>query len=135
MSPRKLVAANLYPPLRHNSVRKASPYCQRAGSVKRKPDDGNSYAAVVTARILPAAASKNPERIEQLNVGIAKVTSLCDKIETAINSVENDPVKMILIDINAAIKIINKTIPRFSKSSRHRLTRSRFRNPVRNSTT
>jgi hypothetical protein len=85
-----------------------SPARPGAGSIKRKPDDDSSYAAIAapSIRIQPANFLQ-PEKIEKLTVDIAKVTSLCDKIGDAIAIIPEDPVRAILMDINAAIKIVN----------------------------
>jgi DNA-binding FrmR family transcriptional regulator len=112
MSPRKLAAANLYPPLRIHSSRDISPARPRSGSIKRKSDDSFSYAAVVNASNNQAAAAppffRDPEKLEKMNVEIAKVTSLSEKISGAVNAIsEDDPVRAVLLDISEAIKLLN----------------------------
>jgi hypothetical protein len=81
----------------------------RAGSVKRKIDDSVSYASVATANLnnqRPVLIDK--EKVDKMTVDIAKVTSLCEKIDTALESAPEDPLKTVLMDISMAIKTVNE---------------------------
>jgi hypothetical protein len=79
---------------------------QRSGSVKRKSDDTVSYARAVTGS--QAQQSMAPEKIEEITVNIAMVTSLCEKAETAMDNVADPVVKDILSDLCKAVGLINK---------------------------
>jgi hypothetical protein len=49
-----------------------------------------------------------PEKIEEITVNIATVTSLCEKAETAMDNVADPVVKDILSDLCKAVGLINK---------------------------
>jgi hypothetical protein len=76
---------------------------QRSGSVKRKPDDAVSYANVTSG----SARQINPEKLENISVNISKVNSICDKVDSALISADESPLKDILSDLCAAVKLIN----------------------------
>jgi hypothetical protein len=46
--------------------------------------------------------------IEELNLNIGKVTSLCDKIDDSLRTADDGPVKDVLQDISNAIRLVNK---------------------------
>jgi hypothetical protein len=46
--------------------------------------------------------------LEELTVDITKVNSLCEKIDTAVPNIDDENVKNVLIDVSAAIKLLNK---------------------------
>jgi hypothetical protein len=80
----------------------------RSGSIKRKPDDAFNYASVVTRNItLPLPPRQNTEKLEALTIEITKVSTICEKIDKAIETAEDSPLISILTDICAAIRIVN----------------------------
>jgi hypothetical protein len=101
-SPRKTYGSN-FPALKNYSARELSPMRPRTRSVKRKPDEAFSYASVASTR---AVRQICPEKVETLTVNISTVTSLCDKVDTAL-AAESGPLKEILSDLSAAMRLIN----------------------------
>jgi hypothetical protein len=99
-----------FPPLRNNSVRDESPARQRLGSFKRKPDGSISYANAASSSFQYghlATSGLSSEKLEELTVDITKVNSLCDKIDTAFTGIADENVKNVLVDVSAAIKLLN----------------------------
>jgi hypothetical protein len=82
---------------------------QRSGSVKRKLDDQMSYATVVSSAPVSVGFHSflGSEKIEKVNTNIATVNSLCEKIETASETVTDPTYSAIFKDISAALKLIN----------------------------
>jgi hypothetical protein len=83
-----------------------SPFRQRSGSVKRKSDESASYASAAGAGIRPTPVF-SAEKVENITVEIAKVTTLCDKVDTTLSGAEENPLKNIFMDINAAIRLLS----------------------------
>jgi hypothetical protein len=108
-SPRKSLGVGSFPPLRNNSVRDESPARQRIGSFKRKPDGSISYANAARSNVSNVLVSSgiSSEKLEEMSVDISKVSSLCDKIDTSVRSVEDENIKNILADISVAIRLVN----------------------------
>jgi hypothetical protein len=76
--------------------------------MKRKLDDQVSYASVAAPGSGTARSFVMPiEKIELINTNIASVTSLCEKMETAISAAPENPLNAILTDVSAAIKLLN----------------------------
>jgi hypothetical protein len=79
----------------------------RSGSVKRKLDDVISYANVVS-NPAPANSVFSSEKIELLTTNIATVTSLSEKMDTALESTPESDLKMVLMDMSKAIRLLNE---------------------------
>jgi hypothetical protein len=103
LSPRKTYGSNFLA-LRNYPGRELSPMRPRAGSVKRKPDDTISYASAASSG---THRQISPEKIETLSVNISTVSSLCDKVDTALSTAETGQLKDILTDLSAAVRLIN----------------------------
>jgi hypothetical protein len=89
---------------RINQVRDDSPYRARSNSVKRKIDDGPSYASVVNKGNNKVMVW-DEKVIEDMSVEISKVNSLCDKVGETILALEIDKkITDLFTDINAAVR-------------------------------
>jgi hypothetical protein len=111
-SPRKF-PSNRYGVLREpspaDSVRSTLSFSSRSESVKRKNPGDNvpqlsnvSYSTVVTGNSVQA--NNQVIDVEEVNVGIAKVKSICEKVTTEIGNSDIDPAMVpILTLLNEAI--------------------------------
>jgi hypothetical protein len=89
---------------RVNQVRDDSPYRARSNSVKRKIDDGPSYASVVSKGNNKVMVW-DEKVIEDMSVEISKVKSLSDKVGETILALEIDKkITDLFTDINAAVR-------------------------------
>jgi hypothetical protein len=126
LSPRKTVGttfytANQFSALREpspaNSVNSESDFRSRSGSVKRKINDFNaiSYAGVTGGNLenrrgggAPVITVTDPEPdVEKINVGVVKVKSLLEKVDSELQNSEIPPgVACVLNDLREAMGIV-----------------------------
>jgi hypothetical protein len=82
---------------------------QRTNSFKRKPEEGRSYAdAAISNTVQSREQEQNLEsssKLEEMSVEVSKVSSVCDKVSTALEPLEIDSkLKEVLLDINQAVR-------------------------------
>jgi len=112
VSPRKLLGNSLNNN-RFNFLREPSPapsspgkFRDRSVSVKRKSNEGNSYADVAAAG---TSSSSQTAFYEDISETIAKVSSLCEKTETALRSLGAEPeIIQVLQDLSDAVRFTNQ---------------------------
>jgi hypothetical protein len=126
LSPRKMLGKSSFPPHRIPSYRDESPMRNRSGSVKRKSDEGFSYAHVANRAVASNNGILSAGNLEELNFNISSVSSLCDKIDGSLSTADDGPVKTVLQDISNAIRLVNKNHEVIARSHNEKPNRYRL---------
>ena len=125
-SPRKAVGNSFAHVNRFSHLRSASPAVSESGlsrnrstSVKRKPDDNNSYANAAKRFVPPSVDPRSDtapdyspalSEIDLIELNIAKARSICEKVETALTQSEIDPALISIFgDIIAVLALTAKS--------------------------
>ena len=128
-SPRKFVSSsNRFSFLRDESPAPGNDGGRRfrSPSVKRKPDEQVSYSSMVSKNLPEQNVSLvQSQALEQVGINTAKVTSLCEKVQSELVSLGAEPeICTIFTDLCEAIRCINDSQKRLSdlhSENSHRL--------------
>ena len=88
----------------------------RSPSVKRKPDEHSSYSSMVSKNLPEQNVSLvQSQALEQVGINTAKVTSLCEKVQSELVSLGAEPeICTIFTNLCEAIRCINDSQKRLS---------------------
>jgi hypothetical protein len=116
---------------------------QRANSFKRKSEEGRSYAEAAVSNLVQGREQEqnleSTSKLEEMSVEVSKVSSICDKVSSALEPLEIDSkLKEVLLDLNQAVRglsnmqeqIVKAKIIRASSSTSEQNTQSSTREVV-----